>query len=298
MDNTRQLTREQIEAYRRDGLLHLPSFFDSVELEPLRRATREDPTVNGSLYGMVDGKGEPHPICIWTELADDVIGMIPRMARMVEATESLLGEACYHWHSKITIKPARSRAHVDWHQDFASWYDDGVPYPHMLTAAVALEPATKANGCTQFIPGSHLMGRIDHRAGDNGFDSFWPRLESAKERLGLVQVELDVGDAVFFHCNLFHGSGANETDSDRPLLFSSYNAVSNAPIPAAQGPNEEGAFMNISAAERAYVPLKKLSDDVLRREQFTSAFHDTHFKGPRLDLGGTFSPAVELEPQD
>ncbi len=298
MDSSRKPTKEQIATYHRDGLLHLPNFFDSVELEPLRRAAREDPTINGSLYGMVDGEGVPHPICIWTELADDMIGMIPRMARMVEATESLLGEACYHWHSKITIKPARSRAHVDWHQDFASWYDDGVPYPHMLTAAIALEPATKANGCTQFIPGSHHMGRIDHRASGNGFESFVPRLEAAKKALGLIQLELNVGDAVFFHCNLFHGSGANKTDSARPLLFSSYNAVSNAPIPAAQGPNEEGAFMNISAAERAYLPLEKLSDDVLRKKQFTSAFHDTPFKRPRLDLGGAFSPAVELESQD
>ena len=88
----------------------------------------------------------------------------------------------------------------------------------------------------------------------------------------------------------------NETDSARPLLFSSYNAVSNEPIAAAQGPNEEGAFMNISAAERAYLPLKKLDDEVLRRRRFTSAFNDTRFKRPRLDLGGTFSPAVELDP--
>ncbi len=56
--------------------------------------------------------------------------------------------------------------------------------------------------------------------------------------------------------------------------------------------------MNISPAERAYLPLEKLSDDVLRRKQFTSALHDTPFKSPRLDLGGTFSPAVELESQD
>ena len=42
--------------------------------------------------------------------------------------------------------------------------------------------------------------------------------------------------------------------------------------------------------------LKKLDDEVLRRRRFTSAFDDTRFKRPRLDLGGTFSPAVELDP--
>ncbi len=292
---TRQLSNEQLAAYQRDGMLRVPGLFDVDELEPLRRAYREDPTINGALYGMVDGDGEPHPISIWTELADDIIGMIPRMTRMVESSEALLGEPCYHWHSKLTVKPPRCRARVDWHQDFASWYDDGVLFPRMLTAAIALEPATKANGCTQFIPGSHRMGRIDHRAGGSGFDSFWPRLERAKEMLGLIHCELDVGDAVFFHCNLLHGSGSNETDTARPLLFCSYNGVSNAPVPDARGPNEEGAFMNISAAERAFRPLQKLADDVLHMRRYKSAFHHTRFKSPRLGLGGTYSPAVQLD---
>ena len=294
-NRTRKLSDEQIALYRRDGMLRIPGLFDVEELEPLRGAFRDDPTLNGALYGMVDLEGEPHPICIWTELADDIIGMIPRMARVVDATEALLGEPCYHWHSKLTVKPPRCRARVDWHQDYASWYDDGVLFPQMLTVAIALEPATKANGCMQFIPGSHRMGRIDHRPVDGGFDSFWTRLETAKETLGLVHCELDVGDAVFFHCNLFHGSGSNETDTTRPLLFPSYNAVSNAPIPGAQGANEEGAFMNISQAERAFRPLEKLPDDVLRTQRYESAFHHTRFKQPSEELGGTYSRAEQLD---
>ena len=290
-----RLSVEQIAAYQRDGLLRVPGFFDVEEIEPLRRAYREDPTVNGSLYGMVDLDDEPHPICIWTELANDMLGVIPRLARMVAAIEALLGEPCYHWHSKLSIKPPRCRARVDWHQDFASWYDDGVLFPHMLTAAIAIEPAAKDNGCTQFIPGSHHMGRIDHRADANGFENFWPRLERAEETLGVIHCELDVGDAVFFHCNTLHGSGSNETDIARPLLFSSYNAASNAPLPQAQGPNEEGAFMNIPPAERAFRPIETLADDVLRMRRFESAFKRTHFHDPRLGLGGTYSPAVQLD---
>jgi hypothetical protein len=160
--STRPLSNEQIADYLRDGVVRIPGFFDVQELEALGQACREDPTVNGQLYGMVDSKGEAQPICIWTELGDDIIGMIPRMARMVDATESLLGESCYHWHSKITIKPLRCPALVDWHQDFYSWYDDGVLFPRLITAGVAVEPATRENGCMQVVPGSHRMGRIGH----------------------------------------------------------------------------------------------------------------------------------------
>ncbi len=290
-----RIRAEQVEVYRRDGLLRIPGLFEAQELEPLRRALREDPSVNGSAYGMVDEEGRPHPICIWTEFGDDIVGAIPRMARVVDAVEALLGERCYHWHSKLTIKPPGCRARVDWHQDYGSWYDDGVLFPDMLTVSIALEPATKANGCTQFIPGSHRMGRIDHGAVDGEFKQFYARLEKAREALGLVHGELEVGDAIFFHCNLLHGSGANESDTPRPLFFSSYNAVSNGPVPGAQGANEEGAFMNITPAERAVRPLEKLPDDVLRKRRYASAFHHTPFKQPRRDLGESHWHAEDLD---
>ena len=286
--STRPLSDEQIASYRRDGVLQIPGFFDAEELEPLRQACRQDPTVNGQLYGMVDSEGQAQPICIWTELGDDIIGMIPRMARMVEATESLLGESCYHWHSKITIKPPRCPALVDWHQDFYSWYDDGVLFPRLITVGVAVEPATRENGCMQVVPGSHRMGRIGH----GGFDLV--RFELAKEKLGVVHCELDVGDVVFFDCNTLHGSDSNPTDLARVLLLISYNAASNEPFETARGPNIDGAFMNISAAERAYRPLEKLPDDVLAARRFKSAFDHTQFKSPRIMTGDGYTEAVRV----
>ncbi|MFQ6006963.1 MAG: phytanoyl-CoA dioxygenase family protein, partial [Woeseia sp.] len=146
---TARIDESYVDAYERDGFVRVPGFFEAAELEPLLTAYREDPTVNGAMYGMVDEKGVPHPICIWIELGDDIIGMIPRMARMVDTTETLMGEPCYHWHSKITVKPPGCEARIDWHQDYESWYDDGVPFPRLLTAGIAVETATKANGCLQ-----------------------------------------------------------------------------------------------------------------------------------------------------
>lgn len=287
--STRPLDRDQIAVYQRDGVLRVPNLFDAEELEPLRQALRKDPTVNGQLYGMVDREGGAQPICAWTELCDDIIGMIPRMARMVDATELLLGEACYHWHSKITIKPPQCTALVDWHQDFYSWYDDGVLFPRLITAGIAIEPSTLENGCMQVVPGSHRMGRIGH----GGYDPV--RFELAKEKLGVIHCELEVGDAVFFDCNTLHGSDANPTDQARVLLLSSYNAVSNEPFEKARGPNIDGAFMNITSQERVFRPLEKLPDDVLAKHRYKSAFHHTRFKGPRTETGEGYSEAVLIK---
>ena len=53
--------------------------------------------------------------------------------------------------------------------------------------------------------------------------------------------------------------------------------------------------MNIPAAEREFRPLQKLPDDVLRLQRYKSVFHHTRFKDPRLDLVGTYCPAVQLD---
>ncbi len=285
-----RLDNAHLDAYERDGFVRIPGFFEPTELLPLLDAYREDPSVRGSLYGMVDNAGAPHPICIWTGLGDDIIGIVPRMTRMVDATEALMAEPCYHWHSKITVKPPGCDALIDWHQDFASWYDDGVPYPKLLTVGIAVEPATKENGCLQLIPGSHKIGRMNFL----DTESFARRLEHAQETLGRVYCEMNAGDAVFFHCNTLHGSASNESDTSRLMLFVSYNAVSNEPIRDAQGANEDGRFMNISPSDRLSSPLLKVADDVLRKKQFKSAFDHTVFKKPVTDLGNNYTKAAEL----
>ena len=286
---TLQLADSELGDYKRDGFVVLRQLFKAPELAPLLEAYRGDPTVRGALYGLLDKTGSPHPICIWTELADDIIGMLPRMARMIDTTEILLGEACYHWHSKLTVKPPGCSAHITWHQDYTSWYDDGVMFPNLLTVGIAIEPATRANGCLQLVPGSHRLGRLSYG------EDFDVRIQKAKEILGIVHCEMDLGDAVFFHCNTLHGSESNPTDTSRLMLFSSYNAAANPPIAGAQGNNERGAFMNISAQEREFKPIEKLADDVLLGGKYLSVFDHTRFKTPITSLDGRFMQVAQLE---
>lgn len=296
--STRPLTSEHIADYQRDGLVVVRKMFDADELASLRQAYHDDPTVHGSIYGMEDSEGKAHPFNTWTELGDDIIGMIPRMARMVEGSEALLGERCYHWHSKFSVKTSACNARVDWHQDYASWYDDGVLFPHMLTVGIAVEPTTKANGCVQFIPGSHQLGRIgtiSHSADSSYTQDQTVRFELAKQVLGIRHAEMDVGDVVFFHSNTLHGSGLNTTDSERVMIFCSYNAVSNAPHIEARGPNDEGAYMNITAEERAYRPLQKIADDVLLKRKNKSAFSHTRFQKANYQLEDTYCQALKIE---
>jgi hypothetical protein len=73
------------------------------------------------------------------------------------------------------------------------------------------------------------MGRITHlKTGDQtGADP--EHVAAAAERLELVYVEMNPGDALFFHANLLHRSDQNRSENDRWALVCCYNARSNDP---------------------------------------------------------------------
>ena len=48
------------------------------------------------------------------------------------------------------------------------------------------------------------MGRINHNLSGEQAGADLERLKLAKEKFQLVYVEMEPGDALFFHCNLLH----------------------------------------------------------------------------------------------
>ena len=95
---------------------------------------------------------------------------------------------------------------------------------------VAVDQATKQNGCLQVLRGSHKIGRVDHvRIGEQvGADP--ERVAVAKQKLELVAVEMEAGDGLFFHGNLLHRSDQNRSDHPRWSLISCYNTRHNDPF--------------------------------------------------------------------
>ena len=67
-------------------------------------------------------------------------------------------------------------------------------WPVMLGCIVAISKITKENGATQVIPGSHVWGP-----------------ERAPEVYEAIPAELEIGDALLFLGNTYHGGGANIT---------------------------------------------------------------------------------------
>ena len=220
---------EQRAAFHRDGFVIVSGMFDREEVDLLRRAMELDPAVRDHMIDRADAKGAATRISLWNRAGDSVYGLAARCFRMVDTMEEILGGPVYHFQSKLTAKEPFVGGAWEWHQDYGYWYDYGCLVPSMLSCLIAVDRATQENGCLQILAGSHVMGRVNHDRINEQTMANPEHVEAARARFPLVYLELEPGDAVFFHCNLLHRSDANRSDHRRWNFIASYNTVENKP---------------------------------------------------------------------
>lgn len=247
---SRVLSGAAVAEYHARGFVVARGLFDRAEIDLLHRAAKEDHELDRRSFGRADGEGGTVRLSLWNHPGDGIYGMFARCERMVRSCERLLGGEVYHYHSKMIMKDPRVGGAWTWHQDYGYWYQNGVLQPLLTSVSVAVDPATRANGCLQVIEGSHHCGRVDHvLAGDQaGADR--ERVDEILKRLPLVYLEMEPGDAVFFHCNLLHRSDQNRSDQPRWSMICCYNAARNDPYKESHHPR--------------YTPLKVVPDSAIR----------------------------------
>jgi len=270
MDNTRPLTDQEVAQFHRDGILLIKNFFSKEEINLVLDTAKDDPVMISKSYGRKDGSGGVSKMCVWNHPPDNLYGMVCRSARVVEATEKLLGEEVYHYHSKIMLKEAHIGGSWNWHQDWGYWYYNGHLFPDMLSVFIALDTASHDNGCLQVLKGSHRMGRIDHSTTGEQAGADMERVNQALKRFELVYCEMSPGDAFFMHSNILHTSAANKSDNPRWSLICCYNTKSNDGYKDSHHPH--------------YTPLKKVPDSmILSTGKKGFAKDDPSFMDPNQD---------------
>lgn len=126
------------------------------------------------------------------------------------------------WHDQLLYKPGAGPAagvrsgNVGWHQDRNYWQ---CTTPDLVTAWVAFDDVTPANGCMYVVPGSHRWGLVDGNFFDTDLDRLRAQIEAQSGRpFQTVPCVLQAGAVSFHHCLTIHGSGPNTTDRPRRSL--------------------------------------------------------------------------------
>ena len=140
--------------------------------------------------------------------------------RILDCVEQIIGPNMALFASHYIAKPPEEGRAVLWHQDGSYWPIEPM---EVVTAWLAINPATVDNGCMHIIPGSHRMDLRGVQPRDDVpsvLKSEMP-LEFVDESQA-VDILLEPGDISLHHPNIIHGSNANESDLWRKGLTMRY----------------------------------------------------------------------------
>ncbi len=142
-------------------------------------------------------------------------------ARLHAALDALMGHGRVLLQEMALVKPPKVSGDKPWHQDAA--YFRGSDPNLMFGVWIALDPATRENGCMEVIPGSHLRGPAPHvPAEDINLCTIRPDLVRLADRVALP---MGPGDVLVFHSLIHHYTAANRSNDRRRALQFHYHQV-------------------------------------------------------------------------
>src|SRR5436190_2708064 len=177
------ISRAEFLEFQQNGYLPLRQLFDREEMEILLKYARSDEALLAGAAGRRDASGQVTKLTLWNQAGDDLYSMFSRSPRIVDRMEALLEGEVYHYHTKMMLKEPFVGGAWEWHQDYGYWYNNGCLFPLLASCLIAVDRATKENGCLQVVPGSQRMGRLEHGkvAGQTGVAD--ERMKAVLERM-------------------------------------------------------------------------------------------------------------------
>ena len=279
------LSETQVKGYQEQGFLFPIEVLDNQESKRLRY----------ELESIEKAQGKPldRLQCNKSYLLYDWADEIIHHPAILDAVESLIGPDILCYMSNLFTKEAGTGSYVSMHQDAAYW---GVDADDVITAWVALSPATKESGVMAVQPGSHktLLPQTNTYAKDNllsrGQEIQAEDLEPEKN----IYMELNPGQMSLHHFMLVHGSDPNTSDDRRIGFAIRYVAASAQKIGSPEsallvrGKNTGGFMLERRAKDLSSSQRKAEHAKALRR-QIHNLFEPEEGAGvaERLRLFGT-----------
>ncbi len=150
-----------------------------------------------------------------------VMPMAARLAsdsRVLDIVEGILGPNILVWSAEFFIKEPRTKSFVSMHQDLTYWGLGAID--GLVTAWIALSPATVSSGCMDFVKGSHKNPILPH-ADTHSDDNLLSRGQEIAVDIASedqTAIALQPGQMSLHHGLTIHGSGPNVSD-DRRIGF-------------------------------------------------------------------------------
>jgi len=281
------LSRAQVAQYREEGFLF-----------PIQAMSAEDAQSLRTEFEQMEqdwlDNGLPLPLNTYKRInAHCVMPMAHRIAMtpaVLDVVEGLLGPDLLIYSVEFFVKEPRSSHVVTMHQDLTYWGFGAVD--HMLTAWIALSPATRASGCMDFVRGSHKNEILPHKdsADANNLLSRGQEVQVDVAEADKVAIELQPGQMSLHHGLTVHGSGPNSSDDRRIGAVVRYCAPQIAQQVAdkdyamlARGADRIGNFVHISPPRAPFA-----SESLALYDEIRTAQAQAMMSGAKTDKGALY----------
>lgn len=253
------LSEGQVAQYRKDGYVFPVPVLPADEVAALRGRLE---AFEASQGGKLDPtqRNKSHLLFKWL---DDLI----RDPRILDPVEDLIGPDILCWNTLFWIKEAGSPSFVSWHQDITYW---GLAGGEVVTAWLALSPASEAAGCMRVLPGTHIGDPMRH---EDRYDeaNMLTRGQEIAEPIDegrAVLMPLEPGEMSLHSVRLAHASGPNNAP-DRRIGVSIHYMPTSAYQSA--GDWDSAALVRGEDAHGNFEPTPRVPADL---DPAAVAFHD------------------------
>ncbi|MDY3563777.1 phytanoyl-CoA dioxygenase family protein [Gemmata sp. JC673] len=207
-----RLSDDQVRSFYENGFLGPFTLCPPEEMAALREEVLRDMERPSRVYGFRTGR-DRHLDC------ESVYRLACRCA-LTERLAQLMGPNLLMWRSQVFIKPPGAPA-VAWHQASTyllehvyrpALYPPDLNVLFQLGVWVAFDDVDLANGCLQFVPGSHRrINTIRLVSNRGGFGAASFEFDCPIDPEKVVSMEMKAGQFVIFTEQTAHGSPPNRS---------------------------------------------------------------------------------------
>ncbi len=207
-----RLSNEDVAQYWRDGFLFPIHVFSSEEVAAARTSLED------MERDWLDA-GLPLPLNTYKRVNAQVVMPflvdIARHPAILDVVEGILGPDILIYAAEFFIKEPRTESIVSMHQDLTYWGLGAID--GLVTAWLALSPATAASGCMDFVRGSHKQPILPH---EDTFDANNLLSRGQEVKVDIAEedktpIMLEPGEMSLHHGLTIHGSGPNGSGDRR-----------------------------------------------------------------------------------